>query len=87
MLEKGGTLWQKGTGEVIMARSVNVEVVRRGDESIERMLKRFIKKCKKEKIIEEYKARRYYEKPSVKRRLKKKRRKKIARELQAERDK
>ena len=70
-----------------MARPVNVEVVRRGDESIERLLKRFIKKCKKEKIVEECRARRYYEKPSVKRRLKKKRRKKIARELQAERDK
>jgi small subunit ribosomal protein S21 len=68
-----------------MARPVNVEVTRRGDEPIERMLKRFIKKCKKEKILEEYKSRRYYIKPSEKRRLKKKRRAKIARELQEER--
>jgi len=70
-----------------MPRPVNVEVTRRGDEPIERMLKRFIKKCKKEKIIEEYKARRYYVKPSEKRRIKKRRRAKIARELQAEREK
>jgi len=70
-----------------MPRPVNVEVTRRGDESIERMLKRFIKKCKKEKIIEEYKARRYYVKPSEKRRIKRRRRAKIARELQAEREK
>jgi small subunit ribosomal protein S21 len=70
-----------------MPRPVNVEVIRRGDEPIERMLKRFIKKCKKEKIIEEYKARRYYVKPSEKRRIKKRRRAKIARELQAEREK
>ena len=70
-----------------MPRPVNVEVTRRGDEPIERMLKRFIKKCKKEKIIEEYKARRYYVKPSEVRRVKKRRRAKIARELQAEREK
>ena len=70
-----------------MPRPVNVEVTRRGDEPIERMLKRFIKKCKKEKIIEEYKARRYYIKPSEVRRIKKRRRAKIARELQAEREK
>tara|TARA_B100001250_G_scaffold325531_1_gene289336 strand:- start:204 stop:446 length:243 start_codon:yes stop_codon:yes gene_type:complete len=31
----------------------------------ERMIRRFIKKCKKERIIEEAKERRYYKKPSV----------------------
>ena len=34
----------------------------------ERMIKRFIKKTKKEKIIEEAKDRRYYKKPSDKKR-------------------
>ena len=29
------------------------------------MLRRFLKKCKKERIIEQVKERRYYEKPSV----------------------
>tara|TARA_Y100000310_G_scaffold37967_1_gene35589 strand:- start:2065 stop:2313 length:249 start_codon:yes stop_codon:yes gene_type:complete len=36
----------------------------------ERMIRRFTKKVKKEKIIEEYKERRYYTKPSVKRKEK-----------------
>jgi len=34
----------------------------------ERMIRRFIKKCKKERIIEEYKDRRRYKKPSEKKR-------------------
>jgi len=37
----------------------------------ERMIRRFIKKVKKEKIIEKYKECRYYTKPSVKRKEKK----------------
>ena len=55
-------------------KSINVETrVKRG-EDIERTLKRFIKKVKKENIIEDVRERQYYEKPSeVKRRLKKKR--------------
>ena len=38
----------------------------RGDQ--ERMIRRFLKKTKKEKIIEEIRDRRYYKKPSVKKR-------------------
>lgn len=34
----------------------------------ERMIRRFIKKTKKEKIVEQVKDRRYYKKPSVKKR-------------------
>ena len=34
----------------------------------ERMIRRFLKKTKKEKIIEEVRDRRYYKKPSVKKR-------------------
>jgi ribosomal protein S21 len=44
---------------------VNVKVVPKKDESAERMIKRFMKKVKKERVIEQVKDRRYYEKPSV----------------------
>ena len=45
-------------------KSINVETrVKRG-EDIERTLKRFIKKVKKENIIEDVRERQYYEKPS-----------------------
>ena len=43
----------------------------------ERMIRRFIKKCKKEKIIEQVKERRYYKKPSL---AKKEKRNKAARQ-------
>ena len=49
----------------------NLEVVVRNPEDIERMIKKFNKKVKKMGIIEEIKERRYYTKPSVKRRRKK----------------
>jgi len=39
----------------------------RRKETPERMIKRFIKKCKKKGIIDEVKERRYYKKPSEKR--------------------
>ena len=49
----------------------NVVVRPRRGESAERMIRRFIKKCKKEKVIETYRARTdYYIKPSVKKRMK-----------------
>lgn len=44
---------------------VNVKVQPKKDESFERMLKRFTKKVKKERIIEQVRERSYYEKPSV----------------------
>lgn len=43
----------------------NVKVDANNFDSFERMLRRFLKKFKKERIIEEIKERRYYEKPSV----------------------
>jgi small subunit ribosomal protein S21 len=70
-----------------MAGPINVEVTLRERETTERLIRRFIKKCKKEKIIEECRARAFYEKPSTIKKRKKLRRKKIAKELQAERDK
>jgi len=61
---------------------VNVEVTRRENESVERMLKRFMKKVKKEGIMEELRERAYYKKPSEKRRRKRERRKKVAQDIQ-----
>ena len=61
---------------------VNAEVVRKENESIERMLKRFVKKVKKEGIMEELRERSHYVKPSERKRRKKERRKKIAQDIQ-----
>ena len=44
---------------------VNAKVEQKKDEPFERMLKRFIKRVKKERVIEQVRERRYYEKPSV----------------------
>ena len=60
-----------------MNRPINVEVEARRNESIDRMLKRFAKKIKKELIFEDVRERMYYEKPSEKRIRLKKRRKAI----------
>ena len=64
----------------------NVKVVPKKGVPFEKMLKRFIKKVKKERVIEQVKERRYYEKPSVTRRKAKlegiKKQKKREREFQ-----
>ena len=44
---------------------VNVRVKEKKGEPFDKMLKRFLKKVKKERVIEQVKERRYYEKPSV----------------------
>ena len=44
---------------------VNVRVKEKKGEPFEKMVKRFLKKVKKERIVEQVKERRYYEKPSV----------------------
>jgi len=48
-------------------RPSHVTVEPRDNEHIDRAIKRFLKKCKKEGIVEEYRQREYFEKPSVKR--------------------
>ena len=53
------------------------------DEPFERMVKRFMKKCKKARIIENYRDKMYYEKPSKKRKREKERRKRVLQKLQA----
>lgn len=68
---------------------VNVEVSiheTRGD--VGRLIRKFIKKCKKERIVEDYLDRRFYEKPSAKRRREKLKSKENARKAaKARRDK
>ena len=66
--------------ELILASSVflinnNMHVKIRKNESIEAMLKRFSRKVKKEKIIEEYRERQQFKKPSEIRRERKAKRK------------
>jgi len=51
--------------------AINIEVQLRRGESSEHLIRRFIKKCKKERIVETYHARTdHYIKPSVKKKLK-----------------
>ena len=70
-----------------MAKPVNVEITLRSVKGNQaRLLKRFMKKVKKERIIEEIKDRRHYEKPSAKRRRLNKRKKENARKANAERN-
>lgn len=69
-------------------KAANVKVTSRecrGNQ--ERMIRRFIKKCKKEKIIEQVRDRRYYKKPSDKKRedRKKAERRRIRDELKKQR--
>ena len=52
--------------------ATNYKARPRKNESPERFIKRFIKKCKKLGIIDEVKDRRHHTKPSVKKRLAKK---------------
>ena len=53
--------------------AVNAQVVARRRETTEELIKRFSRKVRKEKIMEEFRERMYYEKPSDKRRRLKKR--------------
>jgi|TARA_R100000664_G_scaffold14933_2_gene23362 ribosomal protein S21 len=69
-----------------MGSPIHVEVTL--DEvkgNVTRMIKRFIKKAKKMRIVEEYKERMYFTKPSKKRRLAKKRKKDNARKAEKKR--
>ena len=47
-----------------MPKPVNLEVRVKTGEPLERAIKRFMRKIKKEKILEEYLAKQRYEKPS-----------------------
>lgn len=69
-----------------MSSPVNVEVVARDNESFDRLLKRFLKKIKKIKLMEEVKSHERYYKPSEIRREKEKQRLKNIKKIQAEKD-
>jgi ribosomal protein S21 len=59
-------------------RPVNVSVSPRGKrDTQERMIRRFIRKCKKARIVEQVRELQYYEKPSTVRRKEAKKRKKV----------
>lgn len=65
-----------------MGKPINVEVQPRDkNEHIDRMIKRFVKKVKNSKILETYRDRMRYEKPSDKRRKEKAKRKKLLEKL------
>jgi len=64
-----------------MSNPVHVEVIAREGESGERLIRRFMKKVKKERILEDFREHTFYEKPSTKRRKAKKARDRVLRKL------
>ena len=69
-------------------KPVNVEVkLRHPKDDSNKLIRNFIKKVKKERILEEVRNRRYYEKPASKRRKAKLKKLENARKAQAIRDK
>jgi len=68
-------------------RPSHVTVVARPNEDSMRTIKRFLKKCKKERIVEQVRERQYFVKPSKKRRLEEKNRKRTIQKLQREQEK
>lgn len=71
---------------VMANKRVNVEVKLRLGEHQDKLIKRFLNKVKKEKIVEELQNRRYYETPTAKRSRLKNRRKKVLAKLRRERE-
>ena len=63
-------------------KPIQVEVRPRPNDPTERLIRRFVKKVKKEGILDEVRDRMYYEKPSTRRRREKIRRKQLARRAQ-----
>jgi len=69
-----------------MGKVVNVEISLKDVRgNTDRLIKRFIKKVKKEKIIDKVREKMFYEKPSAKRRREKIKKKENARKAQKER--
>ena len=70
-----------------MSKPYNVEVSieqTRGDAL--KLIRKFMKKCKKERVIEDYLDRRFYEKPSAKRRKEKLKKLKNAKKAEFDRN-
>ena len=68
-------------------KPINVEVKPRyNGEPVEKMIKRFVKKTKKERVVEKFIDRKRYEKPSTKRKRERERRKKVLEKLRLKRE-
>jgi len=68
-------------------RAVNVSVhIRETKGDINKLIRKFMKKVKKERIIEDYLDRRFYEKPSVRKRREKAKKLRNARKAERERN-
>lgn len=67
-----------------MSKPVHVEVVNKGNMPIEALIKKFSRLVKEQGVIQEVRDRRYYEKPSDKRRKAKLRRAKVVKKLNEE---
>ena len=65
---------------------VNVQVHLKRNETQEHLIKRFMKKVKNERIIEEYRENEFYEKPSVVNARKRKRRKNVYKKLRMQQE-
>ena len=70
-----------------MANPVNVQVVAIGNMPAEVLIKKFNRAVKKSGIIQEVRERRYYQKPSDKKRKERIRRKKLIKKANQERNK
>jgi len=67
-------------------RASHVTVVLRPNEDPMRAIKRFLKKCKNERIVEQVRERQHYMKPSKKRRIAEKNRKRTIQKLQRDQE-
>jgi len=63
---------------------INIEVFPKGREDPKRMIKRFVKKCKKDGFLREVVERQRFKKPSEVKRMKKKKRQKVLQKLHEE---
>ena len=71
-----------------MSKAYNVEVhIRQTKGDVNRLIRKFTKKCKKERIIEDYLDRRFFIKASTRKRKEKLKKLKNARKAEAERNK
>jgi len=71
-----------------MSKTVNVEVrLKQVSGDVNKLIRKFTKKCKKERIIEDYLDRRFFVKASTKKRREKLKKLKNARKAEAERNK
>jgi small subunit ribosomal protein S21 len=68
------------------AGSILLEVVFEENDTVEKLIKRFLKKFKKNKLMDEIHEHNYYVKPSMRRKLKRSRRRKVAQRIQQEKD-